>query len=253
MYKIVIIDDEQNAIDLLVEILLSILPFNIKILGTATNLHTDGIELINKNKPDIIFIDINMPIMSGLAISNYCKDSQCKIIFTSGYPEYALNALKNRAFDFVLKPINIVEIKETLEKAIKEIDLERHRKRQEEILKHNKHALDIDSKEIIFNHINGFIKINTRNIEYCSAEQAYSFIFYDDKKLMVTKNLMDLEKLFPHNQFYRTHKSYLVNVYYIEKFVHTDESYVELKSGVQIPVSARKSATISKDILKLIK
>jgi two-component system LytT family response regulator len=249
----VIIDDEQNAIDLLVEKLQNILPFNIKILGTATNLHTDGIELINKNKPDIIFIDINMPIMSGLEISNYCKDQKCKIIYTTGYPEHALKAIKNRAFDYLLKPINLIEIKETLDKAIKEIDLERQRKRQEEILKHNKHALDIDSKEIIFNHINGFVKINTRNIEYCSAEQAYSFIFYDDKKLMVTKNLMDLEKLFPHNQFYRTHKSYLVNVYYIEKFVHADESYVELKSGVQIPVSARKSATISKDIIELLK
>ena len=183
MYKIVIIDDEQNAIDLLVEILKNILPFNIKILGTATNLHTNGIELINRYKPDIIFIDINMPIMSGLAVTNYCKGSKCKIIYTSGHPEYALNAIKNRAFDFVLKPINIIEIKETLEMAINDIGLERQRKRQEEIFQHNMHDLDIDSKEIIFNHVNGFVKINTNNIEYCSAEQAYSYIFYDGKNI----------------------------------------------------------------------
>jgi len=251
MYKIVIIDDEQNGVDLLVEIILKFLSFNVNIIGTANNLYKDGIELINKKKPDIVFIDIEMPIMNGLSIFNHFKDPKFKIIFTTAHPEYSLEALKKRAFDYILKPVNFIEINDTLHKAIKEITIQRQQERQAKI-SNRKKTFNIPGKEIIFNHTNGFIKVNTNDIEYCSAEQAYSYVFYDDKKIMVTKTLIDLQRMFPQAEFYRTHKSYLVNVSYIDKYIHSDESFIELKSGVKIPVSARKSSVISKDIMKLL-
>ena len=251
MYQIVIIDDEQSGVDLLVEIISKFSTNNIKIMGTANNLHKDGIELINKTKPDIVFIDIEMPIMNGLAIYKYFKDPEFKIIFTTAYAKYSIEALKKQAFDYILKPTDFIEIHETLQKAIKEIEKERQKKRKEKILKKN-NLFDSPGKDIIFNHSNGFIKVNTNDIEYCSAEQAYSYIYYEDKRIMVTKTLIDLQRMFPKNQFYRTHKSYLINISYIDKFIHSVESFVVLKSGVKIPVSTRKCSVISMEIMNLL-
>jgi two-component system LytT family response regulator len=94
---------------------------------------------------------------------------------------------------------------------------------------------------------------NTRNIEYLTADQSYATIYTHAKReFMVSKSLKELESYLPKNQFYRTHKSYLVNIYYIRKFVKTGESYVLLKSGAKIPVSVRKSSVIFNEIKQML-
>ena len=94
---------------------------------------------------------------------------------------------------------------------------------------------------------------NSKNIEYCVADQSYSTIYtYAKREFIVSKSLRELEEYLPVNHFYRTHKSFLVNIFYIRKFVKASESYVLLKSGMKVPVSVRKSAVILRDVKKML-
>ena len=251
MLSAVIIDDDELSICVLVALLEKLASFEIRVVGIAHDLE-EGVELIKKTLPELVFLDIVMPSKNGLEIYNYFKEPAFKIIFVTAFPKYSLEALKKSASDYLLKPVNIVELKEALQKVIVENEKEHQRLIQENRINFLS-TIDIEGKDIIFEHRSGFFVENTCNIEYCVAERAYSnVVTYFDKKILVTKSLMELEEQLPKEQFYRTHKSYLVNVHYIRNFVKATESFVELKSGVKIPVSIRKSATILKDIQKLL-
>ena len=251
MYRAVVIDDERDAINVIVNLIGSFTSLNVKILGTAMNLE-EGIEQIKRIKPDIVFLDVDMPGKNGLAIYDYFKTPDFKIIFVTAYEQYALDALKKSASDYLLKPINIIELKESLLKVIKSIEEERHQEELKDRINYLSSS-GIDGKNIILEIEGGFIMENTSDIEYCYADQSYSVIVtYANKEIIVSKSLKQLQEMLPANQFYRTHKSYLVNVYYIRKFLRASESFILLKSGIKIPVSVRTSAVISKEIKQML-
>lgn len=251
MLSAVIIDDDEISIRVLETLLNKLDSFDLKIVGIAHNL-AEGVELIKEKNPEIVFLDIEMPLMNGLEIYNYFQDPFFKIIFVTSHPQYSLEALKKSASDYLLKPVDIFDLQEAIVKVIREIEKE-HQKLMQENKVNYLTNIDVEGKDIIFEIENGFIVENTRNIEYCYADESYSYVVtYFNKKLQVTKPLCELQEMLPQNQFYRTHKSYLVNVHFIINFVKAGYSYVELKSGVRIPVSVRKSTTISKDIKQLL-
>jgi two-component system LytT family response regulator len=251
MLQIVIIDDEQDAVEVLSKLLSNFTSVKLKILGTANNL-SNGVKLIKETNPDLVFLDIDMPGKNGMAIYEYFKEPKFKVIFVTAYEKYAIDAIKKSAFDYILKPVNIIELQEALKKVSEELV---HEQKQQEL--EDKISMlctaEIEGKNIILDVENGFIMENTKNIEYCRADQSYSIVVtYVGKEILVTKSLKELQELLPDNQFYRTHKSYLVNVHYIRKFIKTNESYVLLKSGAKIPVSVRTSSVITKDIKKML-
>ena len=251
MLHIVIIDDEEDAIEVLSKLLSNFTSIELKISGTAKNL-VEGITIINEVNPDIVFLDIDMPGKNGMSIYEYFKNPEFKIIFVTAYQQYAIEALKKSASDYLLKPVNFVELQEAMQKVSKELVLEQQQRELEDKI-NILCAADVDGKNIILDVENGFIMENTKNIEYCRADQSYSIVVtYVRKEILVTKSLKELQQLLPEKQFYRTHKSYLVNVHYIRKFVRANESYVLLKSGIKIPVSVRTSSIITKDIKKML-
>jgi len=251
MLRIVIIDDEKDAIDALSDLLKNFTSTNLKIAGTAQNL-VDGIKLIIETKPDVVFLDINMPGNYGMAIYDYFKKPEFKVVFITAYQQYAIEALKKSASDYLMKPVNFIELKETMQKLSQEMEMEQQQKELEDKINLIS-AADIEGKNIILDVEGGFIMENTRNIEYCRADQSYAYVVtFNRKELLVSKSLKELQDLLPENQFYRTHKSYLVNVHYIRKFVKSHESHVLLKSGAKIPVSVRTSSIITKDIKKML-
>jgi two-component system LytT family response regulator len=114
-------------------------------------------------------------------------------------------------------------------------------------------APEMSGENIVFDTDNGFIMLNTCNIEYCYANTSYAYVVsYAKKEIIVSKSLKELQEMMPANQFYRTHKSYVINIYYIRKYVHAKESYVLLKSGTKVPVSVRITSSITKDIIKML-
>ncbi len=251
MITAVLIDDEFYAIDVLTQLLKNFTNTPVKVLGTANNLE-EGIKIIHSTKPDIVFLDIDMPNQSGMEIFKVFKKPEFKIIFVTAYNQYAIEALKNSATDYLLKPIDFNELSIALSKVA--LILEKEQKQRELEDKINLLcAADMEGKNVVLDIETGFVMENTKNIEYCYADHSYSVIVtYLGKKITVTKPLKDLQELLPSNQFYRTHKSYLVNMYYIRKFIKASESFVLMRSGIKIPVSVRMSTTISKEIKQLL-
>ena len=251
MYSAVIIDDEDDGINVLVQFLSDFTSVKVKVTGTATNLD-EGIQIIKNTNPDIVFLDIDMPGKNGMAIYNYFDEPDFKIIFVTAYQQYAIGALNHSASGYLLKPVSFIDLQELLQKVSKELIHEQQQRELEDKL-NLLCAADIVGKNIILDVENGFIMENTKNIEYCYANQSYSVVVLHTKKeIVVTKSLKSLQELLPENQFYRTHKSFLVNVFYIRKFFRGNESYVILKSGVKIAVSVRTSSIISNDIKKML-
>jgi two-component system LytT family response regulator len=251
MLTAVLIDDEPDAISVLSQLLKDYSTTPVKIVVTANNLD-DGIALIKSSKPDIVFLDINMPGKSGMDIYKYFENPTFKVIFVTAYNQYAIEALKKSATDYLLKPVQFMELREALAKVSREIEQEQQFNELQDKV-NILFAAEMEGKNVVFDVEGGFILENTKNIEYCFADQSYSVIVtFSGKKITISKSLKELQKQLPNNQFYRTHKSYLINIHYIRKFVRSNESYVLLTSGMKIPVSVRTSASITKDIKQML-
>ncbi|HUW06056.1 MAG TPA: response regulator [Williamwhitmania sp.] len=251
MLTAVIIDDEQNAISVLSQLLKDFTNTPVKVLGSAHNLD-EGIKLINSTKPELVFLDIDMPNKSGLEIYDYFKEPQFRVIFVTAHSQYAIEALKNSATDYLLKPINFLELREALQKVAHEIEDEQQQRELEDRINVLTTA-EMPGVNVVLDVENGFIMESTKNIEYCYADQSYAVIVTNlGKKITVTKTLKSMQEVLPAMHFYRTHKSYLVNIFYIRKFVKANESYVLLKSGMKVPVSVRNSTIITNDIKKML-
>lgn len=252
MISAIIIDDEIDAINVLKKLLNNFTDAGINILGTARNLN-DGVDLIKKSNPDIVFLDVDMPGKNGLEIYSFFKNPKFKVIFTTAYEQYAIEAIKKSASDYLLKPINFIELREAIKKVSDTMLREQQRRELEDKI-NTLHSSEIEGESILFDVEDGFIMENTKNIEYCYAAQSYStMVLFTKREIAVTKPLKELQDILPDNQFYRTHKSYLVNIYAIRKFVKGRDNYVLLKSGIKVPVSVRNSSVIAKDIKELLK
>ncbi len=251
MLSVVVIDDELMSLNLLVYLLNKFTSVQLKVIGKATSL-TEGIELIKNTDPDIVFLDIELPDQSGMEIFNHHLSPKVKIVLVTGHDQYAIQAINLSVAGYLLKPVNFID----LQYVIKKIDRMFRKEQQQLELEDRINTLstgDVPGKNMIFEIESGFLLENSKNIEFCTAGQSYATVYTNSKReFVVSKSLKELEAYLPKNQFYRTHKSYLVNIFYIRKFVRTGESYVLMKSGAKIPVSVRKTSLIFNDIKELL-
>lgn len=225
-----IIDDEILNIKNL-EIILSENFNQIKVLGGYTNV-TEAEEFINKNEIDLIFLDINMPFQDGFDLLDLFPERSFEVVFVTAYEEFALKALKSGATDYILKPILVSELKEAIEKV---------EKKYKEKLK----LQSIEDKElndkIMLSYTGGKTFVNPEDIIYIQGIDNLSKVFLkENKRVFVSKTLKYFEELLDSEAFFRTHKSYLVNISCCEK-IHSKGKYlVELTNKVKVPVSTRK-------------
>lgn len=251
MISVVVIDDELMSLNLLSYLLDNFTSIQLRVVGKAMNLN-DGLELIRNTNPDLVFLDIEMPDGNGMEIFNHQFIKKTKIVFVTGHDQYAIDAINKSVAGYLLKPVNMVNLQEILKKVDKMIRSEQQQLELEDRI-NTLGTVDIPGKNLIFDVEGGFIVENTKNIEYIAADQSYATLFtFAKREFLVSKSLKELEAFLPKNQFYRTHKSYLVNIYYIRKFVRAGESYVLLKSGAKIPVSVRKTSVIFNEIKEML-
>lgn len=251
MLSVVVIDDELCALNLLTFLLNNFTSIQLKVVGKAMNLN-EGIELIKRTNPDLVFLDIEMPDGNGMEIFNHQLSQKLKIVLVTGHEHYAIDAINKSVAGYLLKPVNFVDLQNVIKKVDKMIRLEQQHLELEDRI-NSLCTAEVPGKNLIFDIESGFMLENTRNIEYCAADQSYATIFtYAKREFVVSKSLKELETYLPKNQFYRTHKSFLVNIYYIRKFVRSGESYVLLKSGAKVPVSVRKASVIFNEIKEML-
>lgn len=223
MLKIVVIDDEINAVEYLEFLLRSIpnLPMEIK----NANSVLEGIKVINQFKPELVFLDIQMPHGSGFDLLEVFEKDDFKTVFTTAYEKYALHAIKKNAFDYLLKPIEESDLIGVLDKYLKQ--------------KNEAQAKQTDQR-IAIPYRNGFVYLLPDEIDYLEADGSYSIVHATSEKYTLSKKLKAMEEVLEKSNFCRIHASYLVNLSKILRFSKTNGGEVILKNGTQLSVSDAK-------------
>jgi len=235
----IIIDDELNAREALAELLKRYFNDKITVIATFESV-SDSIKAINKHQPDIVFLDIEMPNGSGFELFNYFNSISFEVVFTTAHKKYAIDAIKCAAFDYLLKPVNIVELKEVLSRYI----LKRVKNQKEERLQQLLTSLAGSSNgfsKVALPTLNGYQLENYHSIAYCVAEENYSRIFMiDGRQVVVAKNLGLLQEILPEKLFFRIHKSYLVNLNFVKTYSRYQRHYITLEDGTELDVAKRR-------------
>lgn len=232
----VIIDDEKNCIDALSGIIKSYCP-QLKVLATANTI-SDGVKLINSEKPQIVFLDVEIGNEMGFDLFQYFPTPDFEVIFTTAHEKYALKAIKSSCYDFLLKPVNIQEVIVVVSKLEKE---KRNGQSQNvNVLLDNLKAKDNFLKKIAIPSNEGYSIINIDEIISLEADGKYTKIITNaGLRSLSTKNIGEFEELLNPELFFRTHKSWIVNVNHIKKFLK-NESQVLLSNETLADVSSRK-------------
>ena len=235
--KGIIVDDEAKSRTML-KTLCETYCQDIEIVGLAASV-SDAIKLIQTTSPDIVFLDIQLPIQSGFSLLEYYGESPpFEVIFTTAYDQYALKAFSYSAIDYLLKPISIEELKKAVNK-IKPIKAGSTKKEQLSLLKEAIVGKEIN--KIALTTVDGFTFVRFDEIVRCEAQGNYTDVFIDSKSsLLITKTLKHYEGILPASIFFRAHKSHLINLKYVRRFIRGKQGMVEMNDGKMIEVSLRK-------------
>jgi two-component system, LytTR family, response regulator len=240
MLKAILIDDEENSISSLKEKLLMHCS-QIKIIACCDNA-AKGIEAIDTLQPDIVFLDIEMPVMNGFLMLQQLTYKNFELIFTTAYDHYAIKAIRYSALDYLVKPIEIEDLKTAVLKA------EEKRNRsypnpQIELLVEQLVSKKNNFSRIAIPTIDGLQFIRTEDIIYLEASSNYTHIFSaEKKKYIVSRTLKDFEDMLPTETFIRIHNSYIINKNYVEKYIRGDGGQVVLSNNATLDVSKRKKS-----------
>ena len=236
--KAIIIDDEARSRKALQIALNDYCP-SVQIAAIAET-PENGIEAITKHKPDIVFLDVQMPGMSGFDLLSHFPEIDFDIVFITAHDHYAIKAIRFSALDYLLKPIQIDELMAAVKKA-EDKKNNSHTNWQYKSLYENVRNNNNTSGSIAVPTGDGLLFIKTQNIIRCEAEGNYVIIYQVDKeKLLITKTLGDMETMLDPAVFCRVHNSHLVNLSHIKKYVKGDGGYVIMSDNSTVDVSRRK-------------
>lgn len=235
MIRAIVIDDEEESRDSIVYILNNYCD-NIDIIAEAENVK-QGVEAIKNELPDVLFLDIDMPDGTGFDLLEQFPEPDFQVIFITAHDQYALKAIKFSALDYILKPVNPKHLMDAVKK-----------------LKTIKPDYDLISKQIstLFKNRNGFDRITLSTFEglrfvllndiiRCEADGNYTnFYLVSGEKILVTKTLKDFDETLSDHDFIRIHKSHLVNLKYIDRYIKGEGGAIVMTDGAQVEVSRRR-------------
>jgi two-component system LytT family response regulator len=246
--RAIIIEDEPQARQMLTTLLEDYCQ-DVHILGEATNVK-DGVAAIKKLLPDLVFLDIEMPGEKGLELFKYFEKLDFEVIFTTAYDQYAIEALRLSALDYLLKPIDLKELRKALA-AFKE------KKNQAQLNQALRYQFAAEqnqsqSKRIVLPSGEGYVFIGVDTIMYCQAEKSYTvFVVADGKRYWVSKTIKEYTDLLEGMGFLRVHRSSLINPIFVSKLIKTRPSSVIMNDGTVIPVSKNRRDGLVEELMKV--
>jgi len=236
--RTIIIDDEEKAR----KTIISFLQLNcsdVEIIAQADSVQ-NGIKVIKEHKPELVFLDINLPDGTGFDILNALDSIQFKLIFVTAYEEYAIKAFKFSALDYLLKPINPQELVQSVEKARKSIDQETFDVKYKTFIANYSNQSNTD-KKLVLKTSESIFMIDIKDIIRCEADGGYTTFFLNDgRKILVSKNLKEYEDILLEYNFFRPHNSHLVNLNYMLSFEKRDGGTIIMKDKSAVPVATRR-------------
>lgn len=238
MLKAVIVDDEPKAIQGLIWEL-SNFSQEIEVMASFTN-PDEALVYLSSNTPDCLFLDVQMPTIGGFQFLDQLSNTNFAIVITTAYDEYAIKALKHEAIDYLLKPIDsddlracILKIKKHSDRTINSLKLERM------LINFN---AQFDKKKITINTDGKLLFLDIDDIIYVESDGNYSTLFLQNqKKIVITKKLKEVDAILPEHYFFRIHNSYIINLNKIKAFVK-NEGYVLMDSEHKIPVARQRKS-----------
>lgn len=228
-----IVDDEERSRNVLIDYLNSYCP-NVNVVGEATNV-LDAVKKINKQKPKLVFLDIEMPGGNGFELFDFFDTPDFLVVFVTAYQNFAIKAFEVSALDYLTKPIKIKQLIKTVQRAKEQINT----KLYAEQLKNMKNEMTEGSytQRIALPHSNGIQFFDIDGIQFIEADGSYSNIKYKDKIILATKKLSEIEKAINHPKLFKTHRSFIVNLDKISKITKTEGDIITMNCGKQIPLS----------------
>jgi two-component system, LytTR family, response regulator len=234
--KAVIIDDEQHCITTLRWALRQYCK-EVEVVAIAHN-GAEGIGIIEEHKPDLIFLDVEMPVMNGIDMLLHFDEIKFDVVFTTAYDRYAVKAIKLSALDYLLKPIDKDELIAAVEKVI---DKQTLISKQQLGTMQEMHRTKITNK-IALSTLAGLQFINLENLVRLEGDGSYChFILKDKNKITISKKLGDAEEILKDDSnFFRAHKSHIINLRFVEKYIRGDGGVIVMEDGTSIALSRNK-------------
>lgn len=244
MIKAVIIDDEAESRNAVSNILNNYCK-DVKILGEADDV-ASGIILIKKKKPEVVFLDIQMPDGSGFNLLESFGDTYFHVVFITAYDQYAIKAIKFSALDYILKPIDPQQLIDAVEK-VKKITPAKTQS-PERIINLLKNKKNIT--KIALPTLNGYRFVNIKDIIRCESDNNYTnFYLQTTEQLIVTRTLKEYELMLKEDSFVRVHQSHLVNLDFVEQYIKGDGGTVIMSDGSEVEISRRKKEIFLKSMM----
>jgi len=234
----IIVDDEPDARETLKLTIENYCSSNIILSGTATSIK-EAVKLINISNPELILLDIDLAGESGFELFDFYKeDYPFKVIFTTGYKDYAIKAFKYAALDYILKPVDPNDLNNAIKRFIKEKQNNQQLKIKT-FISNYENDLEIN-KKIVLPKPKGYDVIKISEIAYCKSEINYTrLITVKNTEHLLSVNIKKIEELLPDSVFFRIHKSYLINLNSVIS-IDKKKSMVTLKNNMQLPVAGRR-------------
>lgn len=209
----------------------------IEIVGEADSV-TSGLLLIEEVDPDLVFLDIEMPDGTGFRLLEQLTEVNFKVVFTTSYSDYAITAFKYSAFDYILKPVLIESVRSTISR-INEIPVLLEKQRLE-VLRKNMTRSNDEETTIALPEINGFSIVKIKDIVRCEGERNYSRIFFiDGKSVLVSRTLLEFDNMLVSHGFFRIHRSHLISLRNVNRYLKADGGVVEMIDKTLLPVSPK--------------
>jgi len=248
-FKVIIVDDEKKACANLKNILLEFVDPGIVIAGIANSTAEAEIE-ISVHEPDAVFLDIEMPNENAFHFLERIAPFDFEVVFVTAYEEYAIKAFRLNAIDYILKPISITELKGAVQKLKDKI---RYKKiLADKNTSYTELSEQVSNKvkpiKILLKDIHTMEFVDFNDIYFVEAQGSYSRIVFSKnqvvKEMVLSNPLSDYEELLPTEQFFRIHRSYLINCAHIKKIQSDGSNQVIMKDDLAIPVSRRRNASL---------
>jgi two-component system LytT family response regulator len=246
MLKTILIDDEQSSLSAMKMKLEQHCP-NVKIVACCSN-GVNGIEAINRLEPDLVFLDIEMPVMNGFLMLQHLRFKKFQLIFATAYEHFAIKAIRWSALDYLVKPIDINELKDAVQRAMLKTN-QQHDALQVDLLLETLNNKKPEAGRIAIGTSEGMKFIPISSIIYLEASGNYTWFYLTNlQKQIVSKSLKEYEEILPPEMFFRIHNSYLINIRLMENYIKGDGGQVVMCNGVKLDVSKRKKTSFLKKI-----
>lgn len=236
MKKILVIDDEKPTREF-IKRLIDSFQFHVEVFTDGHDVES-GIEAINSIQPDLVILDIQMPDGTGFDVLKSLTIKNFEVIFITAFQQFAIQAIKFSALDYILKPIDSEELKTAISRALstinKKVDEQQLLALQQNMIPNAKRKLVLKTQESI--HI-----VEIEDIIRCEADKNYTFFYLvGGKKILVSKTLKDYDTLLSGHSFFRAQQSHLINVNFVERYDKHDGGSVIMKDGSAVPLSPAK-------------